>query len=48
MSDSNGDGRVRMEKRGGYSGGLPASAVAPPPKTPSGTAGPPPAPKKSR
>lgn len=34
------NGKVRIEKRGGYRGGLPASAVGPPPKTPSGTATP--------
>ena len=38
MADGNGNGRPRIEKKGGYSGSRPVSSMPPPPNTPSGTA----------
>ncbi len=46
MAADRSDAPVRMEKRGGYSGGRPASTLGPPPQTPSASADAKPAKKK--
>lgn len=38
MAEDKASGRVRMDKRGGYSGGRPAATLGPPPQTPSASA----------